>query len=265
MVCIFLFVLPFTKSAQNNGDNRTIHKHAVFWHKAEVTEIFPSQWGLGADFVYRRKSTLDSRNPFETHMRTSIRPWVHYQFSPYARLSLSPVGYMLTDDYVAVPEDLLRDGYHEYRSTLQFFHHLKQLDGRIIHTWRYRYEVRFQSQEDGNYRYFNRFRFRYRIRYLINSSDFYTNGVVFAAFNNELGVNFGKEVPYPFNQNRTYLGVGYRFLNAARIEMRYVRRFRARGSVGNTFDLSNGVMIAINIDQISNLGGKLIPEVKFYD
>ncbi|WP_143090845.1 porin family protein [Thermoflexibacter ruber] len=77
-----------------------------------------------------------------------------------------------------------------------------------------------------------------------------------------------KNVTYnTFNQNRLYVGIGYRFLNAARIEIRYVNRFRTRGAAGIEFDHGQGLMIEAYIDQISLLGvrkGKAQP-VRFSD
>ena len=206
---------------------------------------------------------------FSAPLRESIRPWFHYQFSPYARLSISPIGYMNTNEYVGKPEDFDRPSYHEYRTTFQFFHHIKQLNGRVMHTWRYRYELRWQEiPGTEDYRYLSRFRFRYRVRVGINKEDFYEDGIVYAAISNEFGFNLGKNVVMnTFNQNRLYIGVGYRFLNAARVEFRYVDRFRTRGATGFEFDHGRGLMIGLYVDQISFLGlkGDKVPQVRFSD
>ncbi|GAB4188713.1 MAG: hypothetical protein OHK0057_06570 [Thermoflexibacter sp.] len=63
------------------------------------------------------------------------------------------------------------------------------------------------------------------------------------------------------------MGIGYRFLNAARIEIRYINRFRTRGATGTEFDHGRGLMIGAYIDQVSLLGlkkGKAQP-VRFSD
>jgi hypothetical protein len=115
--------------------------------------------------------------------------------------------------------------------------------------------MRWQERSgQEEYRYLNRFRFRYRIRYLINTNDFYQNNVLYLAVSNEIGLNFGKNVVYNvFNQNRFYAGIGYRFLNAARVEVRYVDRIRTRGATGFEFDHGRGLMLGIYIDQLSKL------------
>ena len=245
---------------------KTIYPHGVFWSKTELNQIFDSGWGVGLDFVYRRKNEMNTGSIFKLPMRESIRPWIHYQFSPVARLSLSPIGYMNTNEFIGNPEDYLRPDFHEWRSTLQFFHHIKQLNGRIMHTWRYRHELRWQEQPGSDdYRFFQRIRLRYRIRYMINSEDFYTNNTLYAAVSNEIGINMGPSVVYNiFNQNRFYAGIGYRFLNAARVELRYINQFRSRRS-GFEYDFSQGFMVGLYVDQISILGKKDIPPVRFTD
>lgn len=245
---------------------KEIYRHRVFWTKTEINQVYPNKFGWGADLVLRRKNELGQGTMFDQPLRESFRPWVHYQFSPGARFSFSPIGYMHTNEYKALEADFNRDNYHEWRTTFQFFHHQKQLNGKIMHTWRYRYELRWQEQQNAeDYRFFTRLRFRYRLRYVFKGDNFYENNMMYAAISNELGINIGNNVPYNFNQSRWYLGAGIRFANAARIELRYVDRYRARGSLGNIYDRGQGLMIGLYIDQLSEIGKKKVQEVRFYD
>jgi len=255
-------------SAAGAQDRKVVYPHEVFWSKVEINDIFDNgKWGWGVDGVYRRKNEEGRGGMFDAPLRESVRPWVHYQFSPNARFSVSPLGYMHTTEYVANPEDREREPYHELRTTLQFFHHHKQLDGRLMHTWRYRYELRWQEQAGrDDYRYTNRFRFRYRARYMLNSDNFYEDGTVYLMASNEIGLNLGRPVVLnTFNQNRLYAGVGVRFLNSVRAEARYVDRIRTRGSTGFEFDHGRGLMLAVYIDQLRNVGKKDIPSVRFVE
>ncbi len=264
-LAVLLILLPASTSAQNRKE---IFSHSSFWSKMEINDISDGgHWGWGVDGIVRRKNELGEGSIFRSPMRESVRPWVHYQFSQNARFSLSPLGYMNTNEYVGVPEDRERDPYHELRTTAQFFHHYKQLDGRMMHTWRYRYELRWQERpgEDA-YRYTNRFRFRYRARLGLNSNDFYSNGIIYAMVSNEINLNTGREVVWnTFNQNRVYAGVGMRFLTSARAELRYVDRFRTRGATGFQFDHDRGLMLAVYVDQLRGLGSRDIPRVRFFD
>ncbi len=267
LLCLvaLLFVGASCAGAQ---DRKEIFQSATFWSKIEINDFTErGNWGWGVDGILRRKNVEQGRNIFESPMRESVRPWLHYNFSPMARLSVSPLGYMNTNEYVPRPEDRGRDPYHELRSTVQFFHHHKQLSGRLIHTWRYRYELRWQEQPgQPDYRYTNRFRFRYRVRYGLNSNDFYEDKTIYLTASNELNINLGREVTYnTFNQNRVYAGVGMRFLNAARAEVRYVDRFRTRGATGYQFDRDRGLMLAISIDQFGLLGSKDVQRVRYFD
>jgi len=261
LVCICCFAISL-------HGQKVIYPHNVFWSKIELNQLDSrNKFGLGVDFVYRTKSGLENRNMFAEPLRESLRIWGHYQFSEYARLSISPIGLMHTNEYIGKPEDLNRADYIEWRSTIQFFHHTKQLNGRIMHTWRYRYEFRFQEQpESDSYRFFTRFRFRYRIRVLLNSTNFYRDKTAYLAVSNEIGLNIGKNVTLnTFNQNRLYVGVGYRFLNVARAELRYIDRFRTRGSTGFEFDHGRGIMIGVYFDALRGFGKSEEYKVRFTD
>jgi hypothetical protein len=253
-ICISLYALFLSVHSQ-----KVIYPHSVFWSKIELNQLDKNlKYGIGLDFVYRTKSGLEDNNMFSERLRESIRPWFHYQFSPYARFSFSPLGYMYTHEYLGKPSDVNRQPYHELRSTFQFFHHSKQLNGRIMHTWRYRYELRWQENPiTEEYRFFTRFRFRYRIRILLNSNDFYKNNTAYLAFSNEIGLNLGKNVVLnTFNQNRLYLGVGFRMFNVMRVELRYVNRIRTRGATGYEFDHGQGIMLGIYFDALKGFGKK---------
>lgn len=258
-------VLPTLVRAQ---DRKEIFPHQVFWSKVEINDILDGgRWGWGVDGVLRRKNEEGQGSMFDTPNRESLRPWIHYQFGRNARLSLSPLGYMNTTEYVGVPADRAREPYHELRTTMQFYHHHKQRDGRLMHTWRYRYELRWQERPgQDEYRYTNRFRIRYRARYMLNNDDFYRNHTAYLMASNEIGLNLGRDVVWnTFNQNRLYAGVGMRFATAARAELRYVDRIRTRGATGYQFDHGRGLMLAVYIDEWRRLGSKDIPQVRFVD
>jgi hypothetical protein len=262
-----ILFLSFFKSDFIGQNQKEIYPSSYFWNKNEAAQFFgDSPYGIGADVIHRRGSVLNNGNPFERHLRTSIRPWFHMQFGPDARLSLSPLGYFTTNEYIAIPEDFGRASSYELRSTIQFFHHHKQMMGKIMHTWRYRLEFRNRLTDGAEeFTNFMRFRFRYRFRYIINAPDFYTQGMWYTNVSLELGLNMGSPVVFnTFNQSRLYVGVGRRIFNSARVELRYVDRFRSRSS-GFEMDRGRGLMLAINIDQASILGRKYTQPVRYAD
>ncbi|HMP93341.1 MAG TPA: DUF2490 domain-containing protein [Phnomibacter sp.] len=251
---------------------KQVYKHQVFWSKIEGHEFFNnSAWGIGADLVLRYRSTVGDNSPFSIRNRLGIRPWINYQPHDNFRVSLSPIGYMETNEYMAKPEDLNRPPYHEWRTTFQLFHHHYSFNKRLMHTFRHRYELRWQERPgnlDDPYRFFTRYRIRYRARVMLNYKKFYDDGVVYGMISNEIGLNIGKNVVMnTFNQNRFYVGAGYRFGNALRAELRYVNRFRTRGATGFEFDLARGPMVAFYIDKISKVSFRedRLPPVRYYD
>lgn len=259
-----LFLLPQSGTGQSQ---KVIYPHTVFWHKTEANTMINDKLGYGFDWVYRRKNEMNEGSMFDAPLRNSFRPWINYQTSKLSRLSISPIGYMNTNEYIGKPEDYNRLPFNEWRSTFQFLHHTKTSNGKWMHTWRYRYELRWQENPVlENYRFFTRFRLRYRFRYMINTNDFYENKTLYAAVSNEIGLNMGKNVVLnTFNQNRLYVGLGYRFLNAARVELRYLDRFRTRGATGYEFDQDKGIMLGIYIDDWKALGKEKVQNVRFSD
>jgi hypothetical protein len=252
-----------------------INNLSTFWIKAEAAEIFQLRdqpersrnlWGVGLDYIYRRSGSDFDNNPFAYPLRVSMRPWVHYQFSPLARLSLSPIGYYRSHPTVLNPGDELNPKTTEWRTTLQYFHHVKQLGGRIMHTYRYRYELRWRSPEGENdFDLVNRFRFRYRFRISLNSDDFYRDKTWYTLVANEVHLQYGQpNIRNVFQQNRLYVGVGYRFLNAVRAEARYVQQLTSNAS-GTTYNNRHGLMLCLYVDQVSTIGSKDIMKVRFSD
>jgi|GEM_PF-1338483 len=264
IILIVLFVVA--KSIAQQRDNKQIFNHSYLWGKVEATEIFEGKtWGIGADVIHRRGSGLDSSDPLERGFRTSFRPWMHFQIGSDARVSVSPLSYHHTRPYLGLEDDLLAPNLYELRSTVQFFHHLRQQKGKLMHTWRYRLEFRNRTTvEETDFRHFFRLRLRYRFRYMINEPDFYQPGVLYAVGFAELGLNMGNTVVHNiYNQNRFYLAIGRRFFNTARLEIGYIDRFRTRGP--GQFDHGRGLMLSLTIDQLSYLGRKYTKPLRYAD
>lgn len=264
LAVFLLLVLSIVVDAQ---DAKQVYNHQTFWHKTEFAQFLDQKWGIGADIVVRRKDTFEGGNMFSHSLRESIRPWLHYQFSSTKRLSLSPIGVFHSSPYIGRFEDANRRESFELRTTIQYFNHNKYLNGRIINTWRYRYEFRFiRPDGSADFNYQGRFRIRYRTRYVFNSDDFYDNGIIYAAVSSELGLNLGESIVYnPFNQHRVYLGLGYRFFDTMRIELRYVDLFTQRGTPGYMYDHAKGMMIGFYIDQLYRTLKQRVTPVRYYD
>ncbi|MBX3102038.1 MAG: DUF2490 domain-containing protein [Bacteroidetes bacterium] len=259
-----LFLAALTTPVQGQVPQKVVYQHYAFWNKTEVNEIFPNKFGVGGDFIFRTTNTLGKGSPFDRWHRTSFRPWVHYQVSKNCRFSLSPLGYFATQEYVGKESDFSRPRYDEWRTTLGFFHHHYNLNKRLNHTFRHWYEFRYRSLGSEEGFTFSRYRMRYRLRYVLNRPDFNQDGALYVFGYNEIMINYGQEiVSNMFSQNRLAVGMGIRFLGAARVELRLQRRFRSRAS-GFEYDQADNIMIGIFIDQFSRLGSKDIP-VRYHD
>lgn len=260
-------ILILLSCAGHAQDAKKVYNHQTFWHKTEFAQFFNQNWGVGADLVIRRKDTFEGGSMISNPLRESIRPWLHYQFTSTKRLSLSPIGMFSSSPYIGQPEDFNRRESFELRTTIQYFNHNKYLNGRMINTWRYRYEFRY-IRPDGSpdFNYQGRFRVRYRTRYVFNSDDFYDNGIIYTAISSELGINLGKRIVYnPFNQHRIYVGLGYRFFDTMRLEVRYVDFFTQRGAPGYIYDQAKGIMVGFYIDQLYRTLKQRVTPVRYYD
>lgn len=256
----------FLKPVSINGQNdKIIYPHKAFWLKSEVTQIFDNNWGVGIDYFFRSSNTLGQGSIFDRWHRHSYRPWVYYQFDKNLRASISPLSYFTTQDYIGKESDLSKTPYYELRTTFQLIHHHKMMGERLTHTFKHMLEVRYRNIfEDEGY-VFTRYRMRYRLRYLLNRDYYAEQGMMYSYISNEVMTSFGKNVVYNmFSQNRIQLAFGYRFHRSSRIEMRYMNRFRSRGS-GYEYDRTHALMVGVFVDQLSSLFGKDIRPVKFYD
>jgi hypothetical protein len=264
---IFTLFFFFTALIQTIAQPLKItHPHVAFWSKTEIAEIFENKWGIGTDVIFRSNSTYTNFQPFAKPHRFSFRPWAHYQPSKEIRLSISPIAYFWTDEYIANEGDLGRSPYHELRTTFQIVHHHKMMGEKFTHTFRHWYEVRYRNPFSvDDFFGFTRYRVRYRLRYLINKDYYSEKGLIYTYISNEVMVNYGQNIVFNmFSQNRIQLAAGYRINNATRIELRYMNRYRSR-PVGNVFDNTHAIFFGLFVDQLSNLLKKDVRPVRYFD
>jgi len=240
--------------------------HAALWTKTEVTQIFENNWGVGTDVIFRGIDQFDQGHWFQSLHRFSFRPWVHRQFGSSLRISLSPIAYFYTEEYMGKEADLLREPYHELRTTLQVLHHHKMMGEKFTHTFRHWMEARYRSPElEDDFFAFFRYRIRYRLRYFILKDYYSEQGMLYTYVSNEVMVSYGSRiVSNMFSQNRIQVALGYRIHNSTRIELRWMNRYRSRPS-GFEYDWTNALMVGIFVDQFSSLFKKDVRPVRFFD
>jgi hypothetical protein len=245
---------------------KVVFLHKGFWLNSEVTEIFENKWGVGGDFIFRSNNEMNQGSIFKRWHRFSLRPWVHYRFSPHLRVSFSPVGYFITNEYIGKKADYNRQPYDELRTTFQVSHQYKMMGERFTHTFRHRFEIRYRRPfEKENFFIFTRYGLQYRLSFLINKPYYWQKNVWYTYISNDIMINYGSRVVYNmFSQNRTQVALGFRFHRSSRIELGYMNRFRSRSS-GFEYDNTEALHLGIFIDQFSSLFGKDVKPVKFSD
>lgn len=216
-------------------------------------------WFYYFDIINRRQSGLENNVMWEQPLRTSIRPFIAYQFGRYTRVHLSPIALFISDPRQGNPSDvdLIGDTEYELRTTLEITQdaYIKKAEKEWINmTHRWRFESRWRGVDEPAGPTWNyRMRQRTRFRIPINGKHFYDNQVLYTVNYHELHLEFGPNMNLnQFAQNRNFFGIGYRFWDWARVDVGYLHQYNFRGN-GRTIDLTRGPMVYFFIDYFSKL------------
>lgn len=230
------------------------------------------------EYQNRRISDPDNQtvdrnaSPF-AHIQTHfIRPWIYYQLNPNVRFSLSPIAWFGAWNY---PNGKLGSFTPEYRITPQIT--MFQTIGRVSLQHRFRYEFRFLGKAfteteninsftgGGGYEGFSD-NTRGRIRYLLRANIFLNSEkmqakTLYSANWDEIFVSTGGKVGNSnlLDQNRIFLGLGYKFDGHFRLEAGYINQtiFRFNNVAKNNVDSNSGVLLTLFLDDFGGfLKGK---------
>lgn len=116
----------------------------------------------------------------------------------------------------------------EWRSYEELF--MKHGKGRFSFTQRIRLEERFfhtlaTRQDNFNYR----FRYKFQWNLPLNHTSM-ENKTIYLILADEVFLNFGKEINYNYDQNRTTLGIGYKLNNSISASLNYVYQYAQKNS-----------------------------------
>ncbi|MDQ3291325.1 MAG: DUF2490 domain-containing protein [Bacteroidota bacterium] len=187
-----------------------------------------NKFSLWLDLHARRTDFLDR------WATTIIRPGITYHISDHTRFT---VGYAYASHWpVSETEKTVRPEHRPWQQ-INWSGRSKRLH---LNQW-VRLEERFnrniindQLQDD--------YRFNFRARYMIAlmvplTADAIAPGVPFAILNDEVHLNFGKEVVYNyFDQNRLFAGLGYQFTKSLNAQLGYMQVFQQREAGNRFFD-----------------------------
>jgi len=251
----------------NAGDTREWDKKNSFWSEFVFIQPINDKWKVQMDFQYRTQSDEQYYQPnpnlsniFLHPYQTVFRPWIHYYPTKKVRFSISPIGYWMTYGLAGMPgvvsppgvaanKDFLRTP--ELRTCLQAT--LYDQIGRVSFQQRYRLEFRWTGNKQpslispddalGSFNLSpgnlldsttNRLRFRYFIRAMvalkgntIDENEFYV------PIQNEIFLGIGDNVKNvnAFDQNRSYIGLGFKTKNKILIELAYLNQIQTQKMV----------------------------------
>jgi hypothetical protein len=188
------------------------------------------RWGVWLDLHLRTKDRFtDSLSQF------LIRPGVTYYIDDKTKLTL---GYAFVNHFPADNHSEISQPEHRIWQQIQWHTNYKKL--RTMQ-WvrleeRYRRKIKDSDELADGYNFNFRIRYNFMMQGPITKK-LYDKGALNWVFNDELHVNFGKEIVYNyFDQNRLFLGFNYFFTKQNTLQFGYMNLFQQRAS-GNTYKM----------------------------
>lgn len=237
---ILTLLVIATSSDVKSQSIRKADNNSIFWFAPSVDVRFNKKWSWYVENQFR--SVVDQPKFYQFQLRTAAQ----YRFNKDNMLSLGYV-YTWTDTYGDEPT---KHKFIEHRTYIQYQN--KQVLGKTEYFNRYRLEQRLQYNNAGNYVdnkdtitvYKNRFRYLTRFNIPVTKKGF-DKGGLFVAVYDEILIAFGKKVKYNvFDQNRTFVGLGYMLGKNTRIEAGAFQQILAHGD-GKLYEWNKGVQLNI--------------------
>ena len=276
---IIIFFIIISTSTFGQSPRQYINSN-VFWSMNFLNGKLTKNGKFNYEIEYQNRRISDPDNqtvdrnssPF-AHIQTHfVRPWIYYQLNPSVRFSLSPIAWFGAWNY---PNGKLGSFAPEYRITPQIT--LFQTIGRVSLQHRFRYEFRFLGKAfteteninsftgGGGYEGFSD-NTRGRARYLLRANIFLNSEkmqpkTIYSANWDEIFVSTGEKVSNTnlLDQNRIFLGLGYKFDGHFRVEAGYINQtiFRFNNAAKNNVDSNSGVLLTLFVDDFGGfLKGK---------
>lgn len=211
----------------NGQDSKTITKDNQIWLSYSSQIRTSAKWGLWLDLSYRRKEDFISQ-PFQA----VVRPGVTYFLNDDFRLS---AGYAYFNHYPAGAREISQPE-HRIWQQLQWSQKLRLFSLRHAIRLEQRFRRKYLDNEHlaTDYNYNNRIRYNFTFLVPLNKREI-TEKTVFLSLNDEILVNFGKQIVYNyFDQNRLGVGLGYQADKSIMVQIGYMNVFQQLAS-GSSF------------------------------
>lgn len=198
---IFLLFGAFQSNAQLTGEDK-LGSWLMYFGNTKLSD----KYSLHTEAQLRLYEPLGNFN------QLLLRTGLNYHINPYAMVTLG-YGYIPTETY---DKELPEAQSIEHRIWEQFI--LTNSIGRFYFEHRYRIEQRWISTNENN-RYLDRLRYRLMVNIPLNNAEMLGN-TVFLSFYDEVFLNVADA---PFDQNRLYGALGYKFNKAISLQAGYLR------------------------------------------
>ncbi|WP_207434267.1 DUF2490 domain-containing protein [Sabulibacter ruber] len=233
------FLLPFQTQAQT-PEKQVTDRQQVWLGYFNQTRL-SDKFSLWLDLHSRRTDFLDR------WATTIVRPGLTYHISDHTRFT---VGYAYVSHWPASETEETVRPEHRLWQQVNWSGKSKRLQ---TNQW-VRLEERF-NRNIANDQLQEGYHFNFRARYMIGlmvplTADAIAPGVPFLVLNDELHVNFGKEIVYNyFDQNRLFGGVGYQFSKGFNAQLGYMQVFQ-QTAAGNRYFKTHALRLFLfhNID-----------------
>jgi hypothetical protein len=239
---LFLLTLCSAASAQNT---RLREDNTIGWVAGTATLQTGKKWGVHLEYQWRRADGLSS------WQQSLLRAGVNY--TPLPGLTLQAgAAWIETFPYGTYPINGFGKTFPEYRLHQQAV--LSNRLGRVDISHRFRLEERWiakynnaASESPDSYTFLTRVRYMPRVQVPLQGATLDPKEWYAAAFD-EVLIGFGKNVGENiFDQNRIFLGGGYKFSSSLRAEIGYFQQIVQLGrEIGgsNVFQYNNGVLLS---------------------
>lgn len=220
---LHLTVICFLVLTSAYAQRNSVEQHHA-WYNYFGNHRITEKWGIHTELQLRRANWLP-----ETQ-QTLARTGIDYRLNDNVMITAG-YAWIYTDRYGKLPAT---KAYQENRTWQQL--HLTQQLSRAALQHRYRLEQRWveafaSDSTPAQTIYSNRIRYRFQTLIALNTDKIESN-TWFVALNNEVWINFGKNIKYNiYDQNRAYVGFGYQFSKAGNVQLGYLHQaiFKADG------------------------------------
>jgi hypothetical protein len=219
ITAIFFIAFSLCTHAQTNSLHlQTKNTNAWFMYFGD--HKFSNKWGVHLEAQLRRNEIIN--HPQQILLRTGLNYHPNNQMmftTGYCFVQTSPYGAFA-----------VKATYPEHRLWEQF--QIKNQYGKVEYISRYRLEQRFSKlpvlntsnvqYEAGDAIYTNRFRTLHRVSVPFRGQSILDKSFYLSAYD-EIFINFGKKVAANlFDQNRTYVALGYKIKHLGKAEVGYM-------------------------------------------